>query len=32
MCLLALAHRIHPQYPLVLLANRDEFHARPTRR
>lgn len=30
MCLIAFAWRVHPQYPLVLIANRDEFHARPT--
>lgn len=29
MCLLAFAFRAHPQYPLVLIGNRDEFHARP---
>lgn len=28
MCLIALAHRAHPDWPLLLLANRDEFHAR----
>jgi len=28
MCLAAIAHRIHPQYRLIVLANRDEFHAR----
>jgi uncharacterized protein with NRDE domain len=28
MCILLFAHRVHPDYPLVLLANRDEFHAR----
>ncbi|MEP6632684.1 MAG: NRDE family protein [Luteimonas sp.] len=30
MCLIALAWRIHPRYRLALIANRDEFHARPT--
>lgn len=30
MCLLLLAWKIHPQYPLLLAANRDEHHARPT--
>lgn len=30
MCLVAFAHRSHPRYPLVLVANRDEFYARPT--
>lgn len=29
MCLALIAHRLHPRYPLVLAANRDEFHARP---
>jgi uncharacterized protein with NRDE domain len=29
MCLIAFAWRAHPRYPLVLIANRDEFHARP---
>lgn len=30
MCLIAFAWNAHPGYPLVLIANRDEFHARPT--
>lgn len=29
MCLIGFAWRSHPEYPLVLIANRDEFHARP---
>jgi len=30
MCLIAVAWRAHPRYELALIANRDEFHARPT--
>lgn len=30
MCLIAFAYHVHPTCPLVLIANRDEFHARPT--
>ena len=30
MCVLAFAWRAHPDWPLVAIANRDEFHARPT--
>ncbi len=29
MCLIAFAWQAHPRWPLVLIANRDEFHARP---
>ena len=29
MCLIALAWRAHPRYPLIVVANRDEFHDRP---
>jgi len=31
MCVLFLAWRVHPEYPVILAANRDEFHARPAR-
>jgi len=30
MCLILLAYRTHPRYPLILAANRDEFYQRPT--
>jgi len=30
MCLILFAWQAHPRYPLVLAANRDEFHERPT--
>ncbi|MBO9696088.1 MAG: NRDE family protein [Sphingopyxis sp.] len=29
MCVVALAHRVHPDWPRILIGNRDEFHARP---
>ena len=29
MCLILVASRVHPDFPLVIAANRDEFHARP---
>lgn len=30
MCLVVLSHRTHPDYPVVLVGHRDEFHSRPT--
>jgi uncharacterized protein with NRDE domain len=30
MCLILVAWQVHPAYPLVVAANRDEFYARPT--
>ena len=30
MCLILFAHKVHPVYPLVLAANRDEAYSRPT--
>jgi len=30
MCLILVAWQVHPEYPLVLAANRDEFYRRPT--
>lgn len=32
MCLIAFAYKTHPDYPLILIANRDEFYKRPARR
>jgi uncharacterized protein with NRDE domain len=31
MCLILIAYQSHPSYPLVVVANRDEFYQRPTR-
>ena len=31
MCLIAIAHLVSPRYPLVIAANRDEDHLRPSR-
>lgn len=30
MCLLLFAYKVHPQFPFILAANRDEFYDRPT--
>jgi uncharacterized protein with NRDE domain len=32
MCLIVVAWRAHPEYPLIVAANRDEFHGRPAAR
>jgi uncharacterized protein with NRDE domain len=32
MCLIVFAHKVHEEFPLVMLANRDEFYQRPTTR
>ncbi len=32
MCLITFAYEAHPEYKLILAANRDEFYARPTRK
>lgn len=29
MCVVALAHQVHPDWPIILIGNRDEFHGRP---
>jgi len=31
MCLIVVAYKVHPDLPLIVVANRDEFYARPTR-
>jgi uncharacterized protein with NRDE domain len=31
MCLIALAYKVHPRFPLIVAANRDEFLERPTK-
>jgi uncharacterized protein with NRDE domain len=30
MCLILLAFKVHPDYPFIVAANRDEYHSRPT--
>jgi uncharacterized protein with NRDE domain len=30
MCIILFAYKVHPRYPLVMAANRDEFYDRPT--
>ncbi|TGK97029.1 NRDE family protein [Leptospira brenneri] len=30
MCLVVIAYRVHPEYPLIIVSNRDEFFERPT--
>lgn len=30
MCLILFAYQVHPDYPLIMAANRDEFYERPT--
>ena len=32
MCIIVIGYQVHPQYPLLIAANRDEFYARPTER
>lgn len=31
MCLILFAYKVHPNYPLILAANRDEYYQRPSR-
>ena len=31
MCLILFAYHVHPHYPLILVANRDEYYDRPTK-
>lgn len=31
MCLITFAYQQHPEYPFIMVANRDEFYARPTK-
>ena len=31
MCIIAVAYRVHPSWPLIVAANRDELHARPSK-
>lgn len=31
MCLILFSYQVHPEYPLILAANRDEFYKRPTK-
>jgi uncharacterized protein with NRDE domain len=30
MCISLIAYKYHPDYPLIILSNRDEYHSRPT--
>jgi uncharacterized protein with NRDE domain len=30
MCLIVFAYQVHPDFPVIIAANRDEFYARPT--
>lgn len=32
MCLIGIAYQVHPQYPIIIAANRDEFYQRQTAR